>query len=226
MGILNIVSLLWLIVLFFYSNYVLKQNEKVQSKFLIAQLSLAFLYNVVMFALKPWKFPIELSTVSYFVVPMIVFLNIKPLKVWAVYASLLTAGVYFLGMLFIGQTLYGNFPAYSVYTSIYNHGALISFAYITLHTTKFQKQERFIIWGGIVFSAAWALLLRPFVTFTGRIFILIVLDADLISAKFPNHLTIGYIIYYIVFVILLYVSSNMVHSLSTIFYTETRKEKA
>jgi len=217
-GYLNIISFFWLIGLFFYSRYLLKQPSIVRTRFLKIQLSLVLGYNVFMWCLLPWKFPIELSTVSYFVVPIIVIFGIKKLQVWGIYASILTGGIYFLAMLIIGQKLYGNYPAYSVYTSIFNHGALISYAFMTLHTTVFEKSERYIIWLGIIFSASWALLLRPLVTFTGRIFILIVLDAELIQNYFSDHLTIGYIIYYILFVALLYLSSNMVHIFSKKLY--------
>lgn len=218
MGHLNIISLFWLVLLVFYSRYLLKLDEKVRTRFLKVQLSLTLLYNIGMLFVFPWKYPIELSTTSYFIVPIIVLLNIKSLKVWGVYTSILTGGIYFIAMLTVGNYLYGNYPAYSVYTSIYNHGALLSFAYVTLKTMEFRKSERIIIWIGIVFSAAWAYALRPIVTFTGRIFIYEVLDGLLIKTYFSNSLVIGYSIYYILLVGGLILSANMVHSLSNKIY--------
>jgi len=214
MGYLNIISFFWLLLLFFYSRYVLKQNEVVRNRFLKIQLLFVLLYNIGFLFVFPWKIPIELSTTSYFVVPIIVLFSIKYLKAWGVYASILTGSIYFIGMLLMGNKLYSNFPPYSVYTSLYNHGALISYAIITLKTAEFHKSERNIIWVGLGLSAAWALLLRPLVTFTGRIFIYIVLEADLINTYFPNNLKLGFIIYYPLLIVVLVFSANVVHLLN------------
>jgi len=208
MGHLNILSFFWLLLLFFYSRYVLKQNEVVRNRFLKIQLLLVLLYNIGFLFVFPWKIPIELSTTSYFVVPIIVLFSIKYLKAWGVYASILTGSIYFIGMLIMGNKLYSNFPPYSVYTSLYNHGALISYALITLKTAEFHKSERNIIWVGLGLSAAWALLL------TGRIFIYILLDGDLINIYFPNNLNLRFIIYYPLLIVVLIFSANVVHLLN------------
>ena len=88
------------------------------------------------------------------------------------------------------------------------------YAIITLKTAEFHKSERNILWVGLGLSAAWALLLRPLVTFTGRIFIYIVLEADLINTYFPNNLKLGFIIYYPLLIVVLVFSANVVHLLN------------
>jgi len=214
MGHLNLISLLWIIFLFFYIKFISKKDEEIRNRFLKVQLLLVLLYNIGILFVFPWKLPVELSTSSYFVVPIIAIFNIKYLKAWGVYASVLTGFLYFIAMLSIGNTLYGDFPSYSVYTSLYNHGALLTYAYITLSTTRIYKSERIIIWLGIIFSAVWAILLRPINAFTGRVFIYEVLYGYAIKDYFPNNLIVAYIIYYILLVIALVLSANAVHLLN------------
>ncbi len=124
-------------------------------------------------------------------------------------------------MIILGNYLYEDYPAYGVYAAIYNHGALLSYAYITLSTTKIRKSERMVIWIGIIFSATWALLLRPFVIYDARVFIYDVLDGLFVRTYFSENLTFGYIIYYILFVITLFISANIVHLLNQKLYKDT-----
>ena len=218
MGHLNVISFLWLIILWFYIKYVLKQEEEARSKYIKIPLLFVLLYNVTLFFVLPWKFPVELSTTSYYIVPIIVLFGIKKLNVWGVYASVVSGVIYFLAMLIYGNGIYSTYPPYSVYTAIFNHGALLSYAIITLKTVKFEKSERHIIWIGIILSAGWALLLRPYVKFTFRIFIYEVLDGLIVRTYLGNNLIFGYIIYYIVLVTTLILSANMVHKLSRVLY--------
>ena len=218
MGHLNVISLFWLIVLIYYSRYVIKQEEHIRNRYLKIQLSIVLGYNIAMLFVFPWKLPVELSTVSYFVVPLIMLFNIKKLQGWGVYSAILAGVVYYLAMIIIGNKLYADYPAYSVYTSIFNHGALLSYAYIMLSTVEFKKSDRYIIWIGIILSALWAQLLRPHVVFAFRIFIYEVLDGLFVKTYFPNHLTIGYVGYYVWLVLALYFSASIVHSLSKRLY--------
>jgi len=221
MGHLNIISFFWIIILLFYSRYVIKQKEITRSRFLKIQLLILLVYNIGIIIIFPWKIPVELSTVTYFIVPIIVLFDLSGLKAWGVYSSIISGVVYFAAMIVIGNYLYEDYPAYGVYAAIYSHGVLLSYAYITLSTAKIQKSERMVIWIGIIFSVAWALFLRPFVIFEARIFIYEVLDGLFIKTYFPENLTFGYIIYYILFVITLYLSANIVHLLNQKLYKDT-----
>lgn len=220
MGYYNVISLLWIVLLFFYIKYVSKLDEETRNKFLKIQILLVLLYNIGQLIVFPWKFPIEFSTTSYFVVPIIVLFNIDKLKGWTVYASVFIGVIYFLGMIVAGNYMYSHFPVYSVLTSIFNHGSLLSYGIITLMTSSFDKSDRYIIWIGITLSAAWAYLLRPFVTFTGRVFIYEVLDGALIKSFLPNNLVFGYILYYLILIPSLVLSANFVHSLNRKLYKE------
>ena len=223
MGHLNIISFFWIIILVFYSRYVIKQKEITRYKFLKIQLLILLVYNIVIIIIFPWKIPVELSTVAYFIVPLIVLFNLSGLKAWGIYSSLLSGFIYFAAMIIIGNYLYEDYPAYGVYAAIYGHGVLLSYAYITLSTVKIQKSERMVIWIGIILSVAWALLLRPSVIFEARIFIYEVLDGLFIRTYFPENLTFGYIIYYILFVIALFLSANIVHLFNQRLYKDHKK---
>lgn len=219
MGHYNVISLIWVILLFFYIKYVVKLEEDKRNLFIKIQVLLVLLYNIGQFIVFPWKYPIELSTTSYFVVPIIVLFNIRKLNIWAVWVSIFIGVAYFGGMILAGNYMYSHFPVYSVLTSIFNHGSLLSYGIIMLYMEEFKKEQRYIIWIGIILSAGWAYMLRPFVTHNIRIFIYDVLDATFVQA-FLNSSVIGYIVYYILLVIGLYYSANYVHALSKRLYQQ------
>ena len=220
MGHLNIISFFWIIILIFYSRYVIRQKETTRSRFLKIQLLIILVYSIGIVIIFPRRIPVELSTVAYFIVPIIVLFNLSGLKAWGVYSSIISGVIYFAAMIILGNYLYEDYPAYGVYAAIYNHGALLSYAYITLSTTKIRKSERMVIWIGIIFSATWALLLRPFVIYDARVFIYDV-DGLFVRTYFSENLTFGYIIYYILFVITLFISANIVHLLNQKLYKDT-----
>lgn len=220
MGFINLLSLFCLILIYFYTRYLLKKPQSLQFKVIKIQLLLVLLYNIVIHIVVPTKLPIELSTISYFLVPVILYFNIKRLNIWAVYASILSGALYYFSMIVAGQQLYGHFPVYSYLTSLFNHGTLLIYSVIMLKNVKFFKSERYIIWIGLLATIVYALLMRPLVTHPGRVFIFEVLDADLVNAYFSSYGVVAYSIYYILFALFLYSSSNMVHYFSKVLYHE------
>ncbi len=220
MGFLNLLSFICLLLIIVFTRYLLSKPREFQFKVIKVQLLLVLLYNIVIHIVVPTKLPIELSTISYFVVPIVLFLNIKKLNVWAVYASILSGALYYFSMIVAGQQMYGHFPVYSYSTSLFNHGTLLMYSMIMLSNVRFFKSERFIIWIGLAITIVYVLLMRPLVTHPGRIFIYEILDAELVNAYFSDFGVVAYSIYYILFVMFLYISSNLVHYFSGKLYIE------
>ena len=197
---INILSSVVLVLLVFYILFMIKQPEHIRERVLKIQLTPVIGYNIVIHIVQWGKLPVEFSTINYFIVPIIVMFGIKKLDVWAVYAAMMAGFFYYFSMIIDGNDIYGHFPPYSVYTSVYNHGALLSFAFIKMATHQYKRNERLILWGGLIFCIIWALSLESFVNPVvqpGRIFIYEILYAYLIRYDLPSTIPWGYVIYYI-----------------------------
>ena len=209
---LNLLSAICLILFVVYIYIMIHKSEKIRNTLLKIQLFIVFGYNIFVIIQFPYKIPVEFSTVSYFLVPLIVLFNIKSLRIWAVYSALLSGLGYYGSMILFGDILYGHFPAYSVFTSLFNHGSLLAYAFINLATMKFKRGESRVIWIGLTINAVWSSLIKPIVLHPGRIFIYEILDANLVrSFSFTNEYLVLFVpIYYVLFVYTLYKSPHMV----------------
>ena len=197
---LNILSFAVLILVVVYILFMIKQPEKIRTRVLKIQMIPLLIFNIVIHIIQWGKLPVEFSTINYFIVPIIVLVGIKKLDIWAVYAAMMAGFFYFFSMVIDGHNIYGHFPPYSVYTSIFNHAALLSYAFIKLGTEPFDKKKRYVLWVGLIFCIVWALGLEPLVNREvqiGRIFIYEILYAYLIRYTIPSTIPWGYPIYYI-----------------------------
>ncbi len=213
---LNILSSLVLIFHFLLIFFLLKQSKKTQQIVLKIQLLPVLIYSTGYMIMIPGKIPVELSTVAYFIVPLTILFGIKKLKIWAVYSALLSGIIYYSAMILFGTKIYSDYPPYTVYMAIYNHGALLTYSYITLSTTIFYKKDRYIIWIGIIFSILWALALRPLVIVTKRIFIYDVIDAFWAYKYFPDLLVVAVPLFYILFAAFIYFSVNSMYVINKV----------
>lgn len=220
---LNMLSSLVLIFHFLLIHFLLKQSKKTQQIVLKIQLLLVLIYSIGYMLMIPGKIPVELSTVAYFIVPLTILFGIKKLKIWAVYSALLSGIIYYSAMILYGTQIYSNYTPYTVYMAIYNHGALLTYSYITLATTMFYKKDRYIIWIGIMFSILWALAIRPLVIVTKRIFIYDVLDAFWAYKYFPDLLIVAVPIFYILFAVFVYYSVNSMYILNKVINKSQNK---
>lgn len=214
MGFLNILSFVCAIVIVFYTRFLLSKPKDFQYKVIKIQLFIVLMYNLVIHIVVPTKIPIELSTISYFVVPIILYFHIKKLYIWAVYASFVSGFLYYVSMIIAGQMLYGDFPIYSYSTSLFNHGTLLVYSIIVANDLVFRRREMYIIHFGLIITIVYALLMRPIITHPGRIFIYMILDAELVKEYFLNIKNIMYPLYYIALGLFLYFSGNIVFLLN------------
>ena len=215
-GFLNILSMICIVLFYFYTRFLLKKPKVFQYKVIKIQLFLVLMYNLVIHIVVPTKIPIELSTISYFVVPVILYFNIRKLNVWAVYAAFVSGFFYYISMVLAGDAMYGNFPIYSYSTSLFNHGTLVVYSIIVAKDVTFKPKEIHIIHIGLLLTMGYALLMRPIITHPGRIFIYMIMDADLVKNYFLDMKMIAYPIYYILFGLFLYFSGYVVFLLNRI----------
>lgn len=214
---INLLSSIVLVLLVFYVLFMIKQPKHVRDRILKIQLVPILVYNIILSFVFWGKIPVEFSTINYFIVPIIVLFGIKKLDVWAVYAAMMAGFFYYFSMIIDGNGIYGDYPPYTVYASIYNHGAFLSFAFIKLATERFERNQRFILWGGLLLCIAWALVLRPFVNPAlqpGRIFIYEILLAYLVRYTLPATIPWGYPLYYIGLFLFLDTSTRSVYWLN------------
>ncbi len=216
-GFLNILSSFCVLVIIGYTRFLLSKPKEVQYKVIKIQLFFVLLYNIVIHIIVPTKIPVELSTISYFIVPIILYFNIKKLYVWAVYASFISGFFYYISMILVGDAMYGDFPIYSYSTSLFNHGTLIVYSIIVSKHIAFKNKEIHIIHFGLILTIVYALLIRPIVTHPGRIFIYMILDATLVKVYFLEIKSIIYPVYYILLALFLYFSGYSVFLLNKIF---------
>ena len=211
---LNMLSSLVLIFHFILIHFLLKLSIRKQQIVLKIQLLIVLIYSIGYMIMIPGKIPVELSTVAYFIVPLTILFGIKKLKIWAVYSALLSSIIYYSAMVLFGTLIFSDYPPYTVYMAMYNHGALLTYSYITLNTTIFYKKDRYIIWIGVILSILWALAIRPLVIVTKRIFIYDILDAFWAYKYFPDLLVVAVPIFYILFGAFVYFSVNSIYVLN------------
>lgn len=222
-GFLNILSIFCVVIIYIYTRFLLSKSKEIQYKVIKIQLFFVLLYNVVIHIVVPTKIPIELSTISYFVVPIILYFNIERLHIWAVYAAFTSGFFYYVSMIIAGDAMYGNFPIYSYSTSLFNHGTLIVYSIIVAKDIRFKHKEIHIIHLGLILTMIYALLMRPIITHPGRIFIYMILDADLVRSNFLHIKNIMYPIYYLWLGLYIYFSGYVVFLLNKVLIP---KEKA
>lgn len=205
---LNAFSILVYIAITFSIFKVSRQDPKFQDKIVKLLSFTVLVINIFLFAKNPWKIPVEFSTVSYFVVPLILLMNMKRLEVWAVYSSIMSGFFYYLTMITTGGAIYNTYPYISVYTSLFCHGSLYFIGMLKLKTILYDEKKSYKIIIGNLFILAWAIYIRPDITLQSRIFIYEIIDGDLVRAFTSSYLWIYLPVYYVLLSYLVYKSSK------------------
>ncbi len=212
---LNLISVFCLLLFMFYIKVMLTKPERFRNTFLNIQLLIVLVYNIFIIIVFPFKVPVEFSTLSYFVVPFIALFKIKDLKLWSAFSALLAGGGYYFSMISYGNGLYGDFPVYSILTSLFNHGSLLAYAIITILTIDINKNDKYILAGGVAFNCIWALLLRPFVLHPGRIFIFEILDAYVVHTYVPYIKFLMIPLYFVIAISMVYLTMKLMYMMNS-----------
>jgi hypothetical protein len=158
----------------------------------IRGLSIALLtFSVCRYMLFPFtgrgvRIPVEYSTVAYFAVPIILLSGRSMLLSWATYSSMMAGFFYYLTMVAAGGPIYNVYPPFDIYISMFCHGTLYLCGSVMIGRQKCKPSDGYKLFIGTALIAVNALLLRPFVEGTERIFIYELLDGAYIRQLLPQ----------------------------------------
>ena len=138
-----------------------------------------FIEGVVMF-------PVEFSTVAYFLVPAILLTSKKRLHSWAAYSGLMAGFFYYMAMIAAGGMIYGTNPPLDIYISMLCHGSIYFCGFVTIGTEVCSAKDASKLALGVALVAVRAAILRPFVVGPDRLLIYILLDAAAIKQLLPQ----------------------------------------
>lgn len=145
------------------------------------------------------RIPVEFSTVAYFVVPVILLLRLEKCRVWAAYSGLMAGFFYYMTMIAVGGRIYGEYPPYDVYLSLFCHGTLYLTSLVSIGTREYREKEGYKLLLGVCLVVGHSLLVRPVAEGHGRIFLYELLDGAFFRNLLPPYLwRIGAPVYYVV----------------------------
>ena len=147
--------------------------------------------------------PVEFSTVAYFAVPFILLVNRKRSRSWAAYSGLMAGFFYYMTMIILGGRIYGTYPPYDIYISMFCHGTLYLCGLVTIGTRHCYARDGYKLALGVAYVSTRALLLRPYVLHAENLFIYKLLDGDLIKLHFPQATwDIALPVYYVIAIVI------------------------
>lgn len=168
-----------------------KCDEATRTKMMRMLCLALLLFNIGQYALLPLlgariKIPVEFSTVAYFAVPIILLSGKKCFQSWAAYSGLMAGFFYYMAMVTAGGPIYRAYPPLEIYISMCCHGTLYICGFVTVGTQLFSEKDKFKLLGCVAYVAARALVLRPLVEGTERLFIYELLDGIYIKQLSPQ----------------------------------------
>lgn len=150
------------------------------------------------------KIPVEFSTVSYFIVPVVQLAGWKGGKSWAAYAGLMAGFCYYSTMIAAGGPIYCSTSPGEIYISLFCHGTVYLYGFVTISTERCSRTDWYKLVLGTAGIVARALILRPVAAGHGRIFLYELLDAVYLRQLLPAaYWPAAVPVYYLVFSILL-----------------------
>lgn len=215
---LNVFALIVLIGLFYVVSLLSKKEETTQKKVLLIVSLVLLLFNSIKFIIEPSEIPVEFSTITYFVAPLILISRIRFLEIWAVYSAIMAGVFYYLTVLTTGGNTYELYSHANIYTSLYCHGSLFFLGLLKLKTTKYNVKQSFVILIGNCSVLIWALYIRPQIVFSERIFIYELIDGSFVNQVVSHNLFIFKSIYYVVLVFVIYKSSKVLFTVNEFLY--------
>lgn len=217
---LNTFSLLVLFFIIYAASNTVKQNKINQKRIIKTLAVLVLSFNIYHIIDSPTSIPVEFSTVTYFVAPIIILLNIKRLEVWAIYSSIMAGFFYYLTMISVGGNVYELYSPINVYTSLFCHGSVFFIAIVKLKTNTYNSKDYLMLLIGNAIIVIWALYIRSEFPITGRLFIYELTDAVHIKNATDTYLWIFLPLYYVTLGYLVYWSSKYIFKLNKRFHNK------
>jgi hypothetical protein len=205
-----------------FAKLLLEMEEIHRNRILNSILFCLISYNIFNIY-RTGNIPVEFSTVSYILVPLIVLLNVKSLEVWTIYASVLSGSLYYFTMIISGGSIYHLYPHFNIYISLFSHGSLLLYGYVKLQTTFLKENDRYKLIIGVCLSLVWAIYIRSEIMTTSRLFIYEILDAKYIYMFFQNGLWFIVPAYYLLVVYMVFWSTKIIFRLNKKIIQSTKK---
>lgn len=151
------------------------------------------IFNLCRYTLSPLlgngiKIPVEFSAVAYFAVPTILLTVKKRFQSWAAYSGLMAGFFYYMTMIAAGGSIYNTYPPYDIYIAMFCHGTLYLCGFVTIGTQRCSSKDGYKLFGGIAYVAANAIVFRPLVKGTGRLFIYELMDGVYVKQLLPQNI--------------------------------------
>ncbi len=221
---LNVFSLLVFAAINIFAAILLKRSNEAHSRILRIVCVGLLSFNVCRYALallsgRGFIFPVEYSSVAYFVVPVILLTGIKKAQSWASYSGIIAGFFYYMTLILAGGKVYADYRPNDVYISLYCHGSLYLCGLVSLKTNRFKRSDRFLLLGGNACVALYAYLLRPIAEGKARIFIYELMDGLYVKQLFPESAW-GYLmpVYYLLMFGFLLLSVRLFFKLNNMQY--------
>jgi hypothetical protein len=188
---LNVFSLLVFTAVNIFASLLCKRSNESRNRILkiicIALLS----FNICRYARalilgRGFIFPVEFSSVAYFVAPVILLAGIRKAQSWAAYSGIMAGFFYYMTLILAGGKVYAEYQPNDIYISLYCHGTLYLCGLVSMKTNRFEHSERLILLGGNICVALNAYLLRPIAEGKARIFIYELMDGLYVKQLFPE----------------------------------------
>lgn len=163
--------------------------------------------------------PVEFSSVTCFVVPVILLVGFKKAQSWAAYSGIMAGFFYYMTMIIAGGKIYAAYQPYDVYISLVCHGTLYLCGLVGLRNQKYNPSDCYILLSGVGGIALNAYLLRPIADNGTRLFIYELMDGRYIRQVFPEVLW-SYMtpVYYVLMIGLVFLSIKLFFKLNKMQY--------
>jgi len=221
---INAFSIISLLVILYSLKLIISQPTKKQQKIFRILLSLVFLLNAYQIYKNPHDIPVEFSTVTYFSTSIIVLLNIKFLRVWAMYSALMSGFFYYLTMILNGGAIYHLYEPLNIYKSLFSHGVMLLYGLYMLRTIEFKKRPYLLMLGNLMI-VSWAIYIRPQITINTRLFIYELIDAVHVKSISDSFQVLYVSMYYVVLVITVFYAINLIFKLNSRFTSKGHNDE-
>lgn len=174
----------------------IKQMSKVQETIygVILQILHVAMLVVSIIQITRGYIPVEFSSVSYIVVPLIFLLNVKSLYSVGSYAGIMAGFFYYIYIIANGGRTYYVVDSNLVLFSMYQHGLLLFSGLYMIKQQPIFRRDMLKILGFVLFVGVWAQLNRP-ETISFRLFIYELMDAEVLFMM-TNSVSVGMKIMY------------------------------
>lgn len=102
--------------------------------------------------------PVEISCITYFIMPIILTFKIKKLYCVGAFFGIMAGVGYFAFYTILGFTVAGEFTLKQILLGCFSHGYLLVSGIHLYKNNKFNKNEQLYIWIAILAMLCWSLI--------------------------------------------------------------------